>query len=287
MNPLRHQMQQLAQAPGIASNPFEKILAGFGIVRDDVRHMAMSDYQYARRNEMYDARRKQERSEIDASALNRADLQARNMKLAHDLEMERMDARHGLYKERHANDGNAETQNPAQDAGDNPALKKEKPAPDPLKQKRSANGVRPDGDAYIKDIEMGVRDWKKTGGKIGIDPLESRGLSKAYDAREDKRAAHKAAVDSAAAAAGKGKPAGTASRRKSNVGPDLNVEAVISGPDFKSGNELDEKTGPVNPAGNGQQNSGLSPERYKQATGDLISDQPDYSQGAGRKDRIN
>jgi hypothetical protein len=258
MNPLRHQIQQLAQAPGVATNPFEKILAGFGIVRDDVRHMAMSDYQHARRSEMYDARRKQERSEIDASAQKRADLQARNMQIAHDLEMERMGARHGQYKERHANDGNAQTENPAQDAGENPAVKKEKPAPDPLKQKRTANGVRPDGDAYIKDIEEGIRDFKRTGGELGIDPDGgAEGLSKAYDAREAKKAAHKAAVEAASA----GKPTGK-QPNNSNVNPGL-AEAAETGPKAPVPNAVGESLN----------------------VGD-IANSPDYAQGAGRKDYI-
>ena len=216
MHPLRHQIQQLAQAPGIAQNPFEKILAGFGIVRDDVRQMAMSDYSNARRQEMYDARRKAERGEIDASAQTRADLQLRNMQEDHKMKMERMNAPRNFAKD-HEDDGGD-----GNGGGDDPN-KKEKglmpPKPvNPLADKRRANGVRPDGDAYIKDIEEGIRDFNKTGGTLGLNPLAAPGLSKAYDAKVAKREKHKADVEAAAAAAGKGKPK-TDIPNNSNVQP--------------------------------------------------------------------
>jgi hypothetical protein len=241
MNPLRHQIQQLAQAPGVATNPFEKILAGFGIVRDDVRRAALQQHVYSNNR----------KTDLDFAAQNRDAALEHGKKLADSLPADveayessplggvSMRRRHisSVPPKQPKNPTTAGTATP----GKNPALQ----AP----TRASVAGQPRKREATIKDVEAAVA-LNKSNPKLGIDAEQAANISKGYAAKQGRQAA-----GAAMKAQAKQTPARTP---KSNVGP--TIGAIKNSPSVKkkSGNPIDEVTGPVNPAGNPVGNPALN-----------------------------
>lgn len=191
-NPLRQQMENLASAPGVATNPFEAVLAKWGIVRDDVRRAALQQHTYANNRE----------TDLAYAAKNRDAAVEHGLKLSNSLpdnvESYESSPLGGVsMRRRHVS-----SVPPKQDSE---AGKSANPTTKGGATINEALGNKPKKrDATIKDVEAAI-------GAKKIDKEQGAEASKSYAAKQGRKAAAKQVRQADA----------PPTRSKSNVGPQL------------------------------------------------------------------